>query len=289
MSLYESPHYVPGHPDQAWSLPRYPRATVLSASAHPRWALSRQHQRWASPGTTSVETVKVASIHLSISSRTGLPCTVRTPSLLVCSCCVKITPWQRSNTSHCQQQVVRCQSFPDINVVTGLCDRTPIDDTFTLAEYGMKDFIHECHVRKKQHQQCLTNTQYESLPHATMVGSKGCVKLPINTSAPCSRPHFSLVQLTKAPGYLCLCTDEVRSIVTVDLGRESASKLLRTSMWMARDLKHVYIQPHLLTCPRLTLTCIGPNRSVPVTSKGVPPAKRLSGGRSAIRWSSGAA
>ena len=135
--------------------------------------------------------------------------------------------------------------------LTWLCDRTLIDDAFTLAEHGMEDFVRECHVMKEQRQQYLTNTPYEPLPHAAMVGSKGRVELPINTSALCSRAHLSLVQLTKAPGYLCLCTDEVRPIVTVDprletkrmkaFMKESASKLLRTSMWMARDLKHVTI------------------------------------------------
>ena len=82
----------------------------------------------------------------------------------------------------------------------------------------MEDFVRECHVRKKQRQHYLTNTPYESLPHAAMVGSKGRVELPINTSAPCSRPHLSLDQ---APGYLCLCFEEVRPIVIVDLGRAS--------------------------------------------------------------------
>ena len=54
-----------------------------------------------------------------------------------------------------------------------------------------------------------------------MVGSKGRVEISVNTSAPDSRPNLSLVQLKKAPGYLCLCTDEIRAIVTVDLGRAS--------------------------------------------------------------------
>ena len=41
-SLCVTSHCVPGRPDQALSFPRCLRATVLSASAHPRWALSRQ-------------------------------------------------------------------------------------------------------------------------------------------------------------------------------------------------------------------------------------------------------
>ena len=67
--------------------------------------------------------------------------------------------------------------------------------------------------------QYLANSSYESLPHTTMVGSKGRVEISVNTSAPDSRPNLSLVQLKKTPGYLCLCIDEIRPIVTVDLGR----------------------------------------------------------------------
>ena len=163
--------------------------------------------------------------------------------------------------------MVLSQSLPVINVVTGLCDRTPIDDAFTLVEYGINDFIHECHVRKKQRQQYLTNTQYESLPHAAMLGSKGCVELQTNTSAPGSRPHLSLVQLTKPLAIsACALTKFVPLTLYILEGhprletkymklfmKESASKLLRTSMWMARELKYVNIPAPSLDLPSTDL------------------------------------